>query len=130
MREKKGRFFLLFCLISSAFVFAAIRADSFVKESNDYIEVCANGIVHVPLDTQFVKCRGIVRKVMGFTYSLPKDGIDCQCPKCCDGLCYIIIDGDPEPELEIDTLTNSPDGSYGVNKAENSGGIVYIWISC
>jgi len=91
MKHKKFQLILLFCLISSAFAIATIRANSYVNESKDYIEVCSKGIAYVPLDTKFVKCNGIIRKVMGFTRFLTDAVSDCECPKCCEGSCWIII---------------------------------------
>jgi hypothetical protein len=91
MKYKKFQLILLFCLISSALAIATIRANSYVHESKDFIEVCSKGVAYVPFDTKFVKCNGIIRKVMGFARFLTDAVADCECPKCCDGSCWITI---------------------------------------
>jgi len=130
MKYKKFQLILLFCLISSALAIATIRANSYVHESKDYIEVCSKGVAYVPLDTKFVKCNGIIRKVMGFTRILPTLETDCECPKCCDGSCWVIIYGDPAPEQEIENLPNSPDHSYKSNNKKDSGDFWLMWLAC
>lgn len=87
--RKKIRIITLFCLVSAAFFYAIIMADSFASESSKYIEVCANGIVYVPANTKFVKCYGVVRKVIRFSDVLTLGMEECKCPKCCDGDCYV-----------------------------------------
>jgi hypothetical protein len=129
MKHKKFQLILLFCLISSAFAIATIKANSYVNESKEYIEVCSKGIVYVPLDTKFVKCNGIIRKVMGFTRILPME-TDCECPKCCDGSCWVIIYGDPTPEQETENLPNSPDHSYKSDNKGDSDGYWFLWLAC
>jgi hypothetical protein len=103
--RKKVKLIALFFLVSSAFLYAAIAANSYVNESKGYIEVCANGIVYVPLNTKFVKCYGVIRKVVRFSDVLIESVEDCRCPKCCDGDCYVIV-------------------------ASDSGGFRFIWLSC
>lgn len=89
--SKKIKYIALFFLVSSAFLYAAIAANSFVNESSRYIEVCANGIVYVPPNTKFVKCYGVIRRVIRFSDVLTLVIEDCKCPKCCDGECYVPV---------------------------------------
>jgi len=89
--SKKIKYIALFCLVSSAFLYAAIAANSFANESSRYIEVCANGIVYVPPNTKFVKCYGVIRKVIRFSDVLTESMEDCKCPKCCYGECYVPV---------------------------------------
>lgn len=103
--RRKIKLIALFFLVFSAFLYAAIAANSYVNESSRYIEVCANGIVYVPLGTKFVKCYGVIRRVIHFSDVLTLGVEDCQCPKCCDGDCYIIV-------------------------ASDTGGFRFIWLSC
>lgn len=103
--SKKIKFIALFFLVSSAFFYAAIAANSFANESSKYIEVCANGIVYVPANTKFVKCYGIIRKVIRFSDVLTESMEDCRCPKCCDGDCYVFV-------------------------ASESGDVRVLWASC
>jgi hypothetical protein len=103
--SKKIKFIALFFLVSSAFLYAAIAANSFVNESSKYIEVCANGIVYVPANTKFVKCYGVIRKVIRISDVLTLVIEDCKCPKCCSGECYVFV-------------------------ASESGDIRVLWASC
>lgn len=99
------RVIALFFLVSAAFFYAALRTNSFAAESSKYIEVCANGIIYVPANTKFVKCYGVIRKVVRFSDVLTEGLEDCKCPKCCDGGCYVFI-------------------------ASESGDIHILWMSC
>jgi hypothetical protein len=103
--SKTAKFIALFFLVSSAFLYAAIAANSFVNESSKFIEVCANGIVYVPANAKFVKCYGVIRKVIRFSDVLTESMEDCRCPKCCDGDCYVLV-------------------------VSESGDIRVMWISC
>lgn len=103
--SKKIKFITLFILVFSAFLYAAIEANSFVNESSKFIEVCANGIVYVPANTKFVKCYGVIRKIISFSDVLTLGMEDCRCPKCCNGECYVLV-------------------------ASESGDIRVMWISC
>ena len=103
--NKKIKYVALFFLVSSAFLYAAIAANSFVNESSRYIEVCANGIVYVPPNTKFVKCYGVIRKVIRFSDVLAESVEDCRCPKCCDGECFVVV-------------------------ASENGGFRFLWASC
>jgi hypothetical protein len=103
--SKEIKFITLFFLVSSAFLYAAVAANSFVNESSKYIEVCANGIVYIPANTKFVKCYGVIRKVIRFSDVLTLGMEDCKCPKCCNGECYVFI-------------------------ASESGDIRTLWLSC
>jgi len=89
--SKKIKFLALFFLVSSAFFYAALSASSFVSESSRLIEVCAKGPVYVPLATKFVKCYGVIRRVIRFSDVLTLGMEDCKCPKCCGGDCYVPV---------------------------------------
>lgn len=103
--RRKIKFVALFFLVSSAFLYAALAADSYVNESSRYIEVCANGFVYVPLNTKFVKCFGVIRKVDHFSDVLIEGVEDCRCPKCCGGECFVVV-------------------------AAENGGFRFLWASC
>lgn len=103
--RRKIKFIALFFLVFSAFLYAAIAANSYVNESSRYIEVCANGIVYVPLNAKFVKCYGVIQKVVRFSDVLTEGVEDCRCPKCCDGDCFVVV-------------------------ADEHGGFRFLWISC
>ena len=60
------------------------------KSANELIEVCDNGIVYVPQGTAFVKCHGVIKKAIKIE-SVNSEKIDCNCPTCCNGQCYIWI---------------------------------------
>jgi hypothetical protein len=103
---KRTRYFVIFLviIILGGFLVSAFRASAYLKESDDYIEVCAKGLATVPKDVRYVKCYGIVRKVVRLEQTLAKNQEDCLCPKCCDGDCYIMV-------------------SVG-------GGIGFLWLAC
>jgi hypothetical protein len=103
--RKKIKYIALFFLVSSAFLYATLAAYSYVNESSRYIEVCANGIVYVPLNTKYVKCFGVIRKVDHFSDVLTMGVEDCHCPKCCGGDCYVVV-------------------------ADEHGGFRFLWASC
>jgi len=110
MKERKQmkptRYIFNFLIISilCAFVISAFRASAYLKEYGDYIEVCDQGLATVPKDVQYVKCNGIVRKVIRLEQTLAKNEGDCLCPKCCDGDCYIMVSVE--------------------------GGIGFLWLAC
>jgi len=89
--RKSIRFISLVCLVLAAFLYAAISANSYVSESKGLIEVCSNGTVYVPAGTKFVKCNGIVRRIIRTGDVLAAGQEDCKCPKCCSGDCYIPV---------------------------------------
>jgi hypothetical protein len=59
--------------------------------ADEYIEVHGSGVPCVPLATKFVKYDGEIRKISKFAVVLDAGVLDCQCPHCCDGECYIIV---------------------------------------
>jgi len=129
MNQKPMRYILIVFAVSGL-VCAFLRANSFISEYNRYIEVCSNGIAYVPKDTKFVKCNGIVRKVLRFEKAVILEVDPCQCPKCCDGDCYVIVNSDPSPESQSGPIQNSPSPA-DANFRERSNLDVYIlWISC
>jgi hypothetical protein len=111
----------LFVIAAAILAFSAIRAESYIQEADRYIEVCARGTVYVPANVSFVKCYGVIRKVAFITETITEEEDDCKCPKCCDGLCYIIIFGDPDPVQEKPDST--PDSLH-------PRVIKYIWLPC
>jgi len=104
---KRTRLVLIFLVVSTlgALLVSAFRASAYLKESDNYIEVCAKGLATVPKDVQYVKCHGIVRKVIRLEQTLAKNQGDCLCPKCCDGDCYIMV-------------------------SVEGGGIGFLWLAC
>ena len=111
-------------------ILSVVKANSYVKEYNDYIEVCSNGIAYVPFDTKFVKCRGIVLEVQDITRSLTPEEIDCECPKCCDGYCYIIAYGDPDQEPATYESDDDLNHEHYRGEINNRQGIIYLWFPC
>lgn len=130
MRGKTKTITILICLFCVISVSSIIRASFYIREYNDYIEVCSNGIVHVPKDVKYVKCNGIVRKVLGFVEVLPDEMEDCRCPKCCDGECYVIVIKDPEPDQELHSLQDTSFQTEKYYKKVDQEGIYYLWITC
>ena len=108
-------------IVASAVLLSSFQnAQSYIKEIGGYVEICANGLAYVPSDAAYVKCNGVIRKVVGITDALMMSEIDCECPNCCDGFCFIIIYTDPDPAGE----SGSPFA------AEGSPQIKFLWMSC
>jgi len=63
----------------------------FGSPTDEYIEVHGSGVPCIPLGTKFVKYDGEIRKVSKFAVALDAGTLDCQCPHCCDGECYIVV---------------------------------------
>ena len=81
----------LFCILLLGLVARVQKADSAFVEKANYIEVHGPDIAYVPMTAKYVKYDGIVRKISKFSAIQNADEKDCQCPKCCDGSCYVII---------------------------------------
>lgn len=67
------------------------KLDQAGPRMDGYIEVHGPGISLVPLTTKYVKYDGEIRKVSKFSIVLEAGVLDCQCPNCCDGECYIVV---------------------------------------
>ena len=84
-------------LVSVAFLITAYsvgtKATEAASNSTKYIEVCSQGIVYVPPDTQFVRCHGRVMRVIGIVplVAEAQRAGDCNCPNCCGGFCAVTI---------------------------------------
>ena len=112
---------LLFVIGAGILALSAVRAESYLQDVDRYIEVCASGTVYVPANVRYVKCYGVIKKVAFITENLSREEDECQCPKCCDGLCYVIIFADPDPGPE------RPDAAPGPHKSKD---IRYLWLIC
>ena len=95
--SKKVVLVALTCVFSIGLVIAVLNAGSSTPKKDSYIEVGGGKIVYVPRTAQYVKFNGQIRKVVRFASTLSADEKDCQCPKCCDGYCYVIIYTDSIP---------------------------------
>ena len=91
---KKVVLIALTCVFSIGLVIAVLNAGSPTPKKDPYIEVGGGKIVYVPRTAQYVKFNGQIRKVVRFDSTLSVGGKDCNCPKCCDGYCYVIIFSD------------------------------------
>jgi hypothetical protein len=76
---------------------AVLNAGSYIREKDSYVEVGGGKIAYVPRTAEFVKVNGQVRRIVKFSSALSNAEKDCECPKCCDGYCFVIIftDGGP-----------------------------------
>jgi hypothetical protein len=108
---------------------AGTKATEATASSSGYIEVCGRHRVHVPPGTQYVTCHGKIMKVMGL---VPMTDVaeaqamqDCYCPKCCGGICAVIV----SCESIAETANSGPDcgSSQG---PENNGGLCTIYLAC
>lgn len=95
--RKKIALGTLTCVLLVGLLIAVMNAGSYINERDKYVEVGGGKIVYVPRTAEFVKVNGQVRRVVKFASTLSNEEKDCQCPKCCNGSCYVIvfIDGGP-----------------------------------
>jgi hypothetical protein len=90
-RGKGGVFLFLSCTLLLGLVSGAPKTDLISAEKDAYIEVHGPSIAYVPLSAKYVTYDGMVRKVSRFSATLLTGEEDCQCPKCCNGRCYVIV---------------------------------------
>ncbi len=88
---RKKALIILACLSMTALVGAFLRANAYIADAKAYIEVGGKDPVFVPRDVQFVKFDGKIRRVLRFAEAVEGSAVDCRCPKCCDGECYVIV---------------------------------------
>ena len=84
----------LACVFFIGLVIVVLNANSYTRERSSYIEVGGGKIAYVPRTATFVKINGQVRRIVKFLPLTSLAAQDCQCPKCCNGLCYIIVSSD------------------------------------
>jgi len=101
-------------------------------EASSYIEVCSQGLAHVPPGTKYVTCHGKVMKVIGMVSSEEGAQIesrggagDCYCPKCCGGYCAVIVSCGGAPE----TATGTGDWASG-SATSNTSGLCTLYLAC
>jgi hypothetical protein len=90
-KGKKVALLFLSGTLLLGFLSGAHTTDLTAVEGGDYIEVHGPSIACVPLTAKYVKYDGIVRKIAMFAEALSPGDEDCQCPKCCEGHCYVVI---------------------------------------
>ena len=93
--HRPGVFFVLPGLLFLALSAAVQEAGPPILEKGPMIEVHGPDIVYVPTTAEYVTYGGVVRKIVKFSAALNEGEEDCQCPKCCQGRCYVIIYTDP-----------------------------------
>ena len=89
------------CLVGLAVILFLFTAYSSAPVNRDaappagkYIEVCSNGTVYVPPETKFVTCYGRIMRVIAIVPAGAQTmggGVDCNCPRCCDGSCGVTV---------------------------------------
>ena len=89
--HRPGVFFILPGLLFLALSAAIQEAGSSQPEKGPLVEVHGQDIAYVPATAKHVTYNGVVRKIVRFSAALNEGQEDCQCPKCCQGRCYIII---------------------------------------
>lgn len=87
----RGSFLFVICALFMGFVSTVHTTDLTVTGKDPYIEVHGPSIAYVPITAKYVKYDGIIKKISRFSAALSTGEEDCQCPKCCNGHCYIII---------------------------------------
>lgn len=95
MTNRRSSIRVLLVFISVVFLGVSSRALKLEHPSGTptdaYIEVHGEGMPCVPLGTKFVKYDGEIRKISRFSVALNEGELDCQCPNCCNGECYIVV---------------------------------------
>ncbi len=109
---KRAILIALACAFSIGVVIAVMNAGPSGPKKDPYVEVGGGKIAYVPRTAKFVKFNGRIRRVVRFDSSLSPGENDCQCPKCCDGYCYVIVFSDSIP------------GSNPISP------LVILWVSC
>jgi hypothetical protein len=94
---KKLILVMLTWIFSIGLVSAVLKAASYIGEKNAYIEVGGNQIAYVPRTTKYVRYKGEIRKIIKFALTLSPDEVNCECPNCCKGNCYVIVSSDSGP---------------------------------
>lgn len=130
LKKIGGYRYILIVFVICGFVSAFLRANSYLAQYSQFIEVCSNGIAYVPLDTKYVKCNGVVRRVLGFSKSMTGEDDPCKCPKCCDGECYVIVTSDPRLEFGLEPGENSDDPIIEYYRESRDLDPYIIWLSC
>jgi len=101
-------------------------------DASSYIEVCSQGLAHVPPGTRYVTCHGKVMKVLGMISSEEGAQIesgggagDCYCPKCCGGYCAVIVSCGPVPESAAGTsdCTSGP-------RTDSGNSLCTLYLAC
>ena len=87
----KQAFIFPFCILLLGLVPRVQTANPAFGEKDTYVEVHGPNIACVPITAKYVKYDGIIKKISRFSAALSTGEEDCQCPKCCNGHCYIII---------------------------------------
>jgi hypothetical protein len=108
-----------------------VQSELYPVDESKLIEVCADGVVFVPPGTKFVRCNGKVMKVDRIEEGVVRESINCRCPRCCDGLCYIIVACNPVPQEQLDRITRDcATGILYVENPQDLGGLCTMYLSC
>jgi hypothetical protein len=89
--KKRVVFGILAFVLFVGLAFAVLEAGSYIREKDNYVEVGGGKTAYVPRTAKFVKVNGVVRSIVKFSATLSNMEKDCECPKCCDGYCYVIV---------------------------------------
>jgi len=93
--RKRTVFFLLPCTLLLGSLVGVQETGPSLPENGPFIEVHGPEVASVPATSRYVTYDGAVRRIVRFSAALNEGEEDCQCPKCCDGRCYVIIYTDP-----------------------------------
>ncbi|MEW5900404.1 MAG: hypothetical protein AB1715_02965 [Acidobacteriota bacterium] len=101
-------------------------------DTSQYIEVCSSGLAYVPPETRYVTCQGKVMKVLAIVPLEEAEGAqtegggadDCYCPRCCGGVCAVIVSCGAVPETAAAYESGRDSGS------PKAGGLCTIYLAC
>ena len=108
-----------------------VQSELYPVDESELIEVCADGVVYVPPGTKYVRCNGKVMKVLRIERGAYRDGENCRCPHCCDGICYIIVACDPLPQDILDGVERDcGTGELTFSDPDVQGLLCTMYIGC
>jgi len=102
----------LSCILMVGLVNAVLAAGSYLRDRAGYVEVGGGKLAYVPRTAQFVKVDGRVKRIVKFASTVSAAEASCQCPKCCNGFCYVFV------------YTDSLLGGSSILS------LSYIWVEC
>ncbi len=97
MSKRKNRVGLFLALIAVLFLGLGSGGQKIDRPAADgtlgpLVEVHGPEVAYVPLTAKYVTYDGVVRKIARISAATP--GVKCNCPNCCDGMCYVVIYSD------------------------------------
>lgn len=98
MKKARGIFSVIVILLVSISAVCLLGAVAIKKKPMQsrpsYVEISGSEITYVPQTSSYVKIDGKLTRIVRFEPYRQQAETDCRCPKCCNGICYIIVYSD------------------------------------